>query len=99
MQLGRLVMSTEPNIAKPSGGGLKSSARRHCSHFRQACRWLLDQSVYQVKYLVSLSRACEAITACRATTARRHCTHLRGICLPGVASAGGTHFSIIAHTS
>ena len=34
MQLGKLVMSTEPDIARPSGGGLKSSALRHCSHTR-----------------------------------------------------------------
>ena len=44
MQLGKLVISNEPDIANPSGGGLKSSAWRHCSQFRQACRWLRDQS-------------------------------------------------------
>ena len=44
MQLGKLDISTDPDIAKSFGGGLKSSAWRHCSHFRQACHWLLDQS-------------------------------------------------------
>lgn len=41
MQLGRLVMSTEPESAKSCGGRLKSSAWRHCSHFKHTCRWLL----------------------------------------------------------